>query len=133
MTELAIIGCDIQEIVGSATALQIIFGLPLYVGVIITIFDSILFLYVHYYGIRKLELLFVSLVVVMGLTFCSNMVIAEPDVNLMVEGLIIPEVPKGSWPAALGLIGAVIMPHNLYLHSSLVLTRRVNYKNKNEV
>jgi natural resistance-associated macrophage protein 2 len=90
-------------------------------------------LYVHYYGIRKLELLFVTLVFIMAITFCSNMIIAEPDLNSMVSGLIIPAVPAGSWPAALGLIGAVIMPHNLYLHSSLVLTRRINHKNKNEV
>ena len=61
------------------------------------------------------------------------MVIADPDVHQMVEGLLIPSVPKGAWPAALGLIGAVIMPHNLYLHSSLVLTRKINYKNKNEI
>ena len=87
----------------------------------------------HYYGIRKLELLFVTLVAIMGCTFISNMVIAEPDVHRMVEGLVIPSLPKGAWPAALGLIGAVIMPHNLYLHSSLVLTRKINYKNKNEI
>ena len=73
------------------------------------------------------------LVSVMAVTFCSNMIIAQPDVGKMIEGLIIPTIPDGAWTAALGLIGAVIMPHNLYLHSSLVLTRKINYQNRTAV
>lgn len=133
MTELAIIGCDIQEVVGSATAINILTGWPLWVGAIVTIFDSFLFLFIHYYGIRKLEYFFLLLIAMMAFTFCGNMFLAKPDVGLMIEGALIPKVPSGAWPAAIGLIGAVIMPHNLYLHSSLVLTRKVDYKNRTAI
>ena len=125
MTELAIIGSDIQEVLGSATALNILFGWPLWVGAIVTILDSFLFLFIHYFGIRKLEFFFLLLIAIMTITFLINMIESSPDVGEMAFGTLVPTVPKGSIGAALGLIGAVIMPHNLYLHSSLVLTRRV--------
>lgn len=69
----------------------------------------------------------------MTVTFAANMFKSEPDYGQIVKGLIVPTVPKGSLNAMLGLVGAVIMPHNLYLHSSLVLSRKVNYRNRNEV
>ena len=133
MTELAIIGCDIQEVVGSATAINILTGWPLWVGAIVTIFDSFLFLFIHYYGVRKLEYFFLFLIAMMTFMFCGNMYVAKPDFGAMLEGALIPTVPAGAWPAAIGLIGAVIMPHNLYLHSSLVLTRKVDYRNRTAV
>ena len=133
MTELAIIGSDIQEVIGSATALNILLGVPLWVGAIITICDSLLFLFIHYYGIRKLEFFFAFLISVMAACFFINMFAAGPSYSEMLFGMIVPTVPEGAWPACLGLIGAVIMPHNLYLHSSLVLTRKINHKNKNKV
>lgn len=123
MTEFAIIGSDIQEVIGSATALNIIFGVPLWTGALITIFDSFLFLFIHYYGIRKLEAFFGFLITVMTVCFLVNMFAAKPDYAQIGKGLMIPYVPSNAWSACLGLIGAVIMPHNLYLHSSLVLTR----------
>ena len=125
MTELAIIGSDIQEVLGSATALNILFGWPLWVGAIVTILDSFLFLFIHYFGIRKLEFFFLLLIAIMTITFKINMIESSPDVGETAFGTLVPTVPKGSIGAALGLIGAVIMPHNLYLHSSLVLTRSV--------
>ena len=73
MTEIAIIGSDIQEVLGSATALHILFGIPVPWGAVITIFDSLLFLFIHYYGVRKLEGLFVFLVSVMAICFGINM------------------------------------------------------------
>lgn len=79
MTELAIVGSDIQEVVGSATALQILFGLPLWAGAIITILDSFLFLFIHYFGVRKLEMFFLLLIGTMSITFAVNMFMSKPD------------------------------------------------------
>jgi natural resistance-associated macrophage protein len=131
MTEFAIIGSDIQEVIGSATAINILFGLPLWVGALITIFDSFLFLFIHYFGVRKLEGFFAFLISIMAICFCLNMFAAKPDYEQIAIGTIVPIIPSGALTAALGLIGAVIMPHNLYLHSALVLTRKVNVRNKN--
>ena len=133
MTEIAIVASDIQEVIGSATAINILFGIPLWAGALITIFDSFLFLFIHYYGVRKLEAFFCFLIAVMTVCFCANMFAAKPDYGEIALGAIIPRVPTGGWPAALGIIGAVIMPHNLYLHSSLVLTRKIDHKDKNQV
>ena len=132
MTELAIIGSDIQEVLGSATALNILFGLPLWVGAIITIFDSILFLFIHYFGQRKLEIFFAFSIFIMGISFFINMFKAEPNVPEILQGTFIPSIPKGSSDAALGLVGSVIMPHNLFLHSALVLTRKIDMASKNQ-
>jgi len=133
MTEIAIIGSDIQEVVGSATALNILFGLDLWVGALVTIFDSFLFLFIHYYGVRKLEAFFAFLIIVMTICFTLNMFVAGPDYGEIAFGTVVPTIPKGALNAALGLVGAVIMPHNLYLHSSLVLTRKIDHKNRNAV
>lgn len=131
MTEFAIIGSDIQEVIGSATALNILFGIPLWSGALITIVDSFLFLFIHYYGVRQLELFFGFLISVMTVCFMVNMFAAEPDYGEMLIGTLVPRVPKTAWSACLGLIGAVIMPHNLYLHSSLVLTRKIDINKRN--
>ena len=131
MTELAIIGSDIQEVLGSATALNILFGMPLWGGAIITILDSFLFLFIHYYGVRKLEAFFAFLIVIMSFCFLANLFGAEADASQIVVGAMVPQVTKNSLSAMLGLIGSVIMPHNMYLHSSLVLTRRIDIRNRN--
>jgi natural resistance-associated macrophage protein len=133
MTETAIIGSDIQEVLGSATALKILFGIPVWGGALITILDSFLFLFIHYFGIRKLESFFAFLIIIMTISFCLNMFISKPDPVEILKGAIIPTVPKGALGAALGLIGSVIMPHNLYLYSSLVLSRKINMKSNNQI
>jgi len=79
MTEFAIVGSDIQEVIGSATAFYILFGLPLWAGALITIVDSFLFLFIHYYGVRKLEAFFGFLIAVMTICFYVNMIGAKPD------------------------------------------------------
>jgi len=79
MTEFAIIGSDIQEVLGSATALNILFGLPIWMGALVTIFDSFLFLFIHYYGVRKLEAFFAFLIIVMTVCFMANMFKSDPD------------------------------------------------------
>lgn len=76
-----------------------------------------------------------GLIAIMTITFCANMIISKPDYGDILYGLVVPIVPTTAAPlnSMLGLIGAVIMPHNLYLHSALVLSRKVNYRNRNEV
>jgi len=133
MTELAIIGADIQEVIGSATALNILFGLPLWLGALVTIIDSLLFLYIHYFGIRKLEAFFAFLIAIMCACFFANLFTAKPDISEMIYGTIVPTIPEGAMAAGLGVFGAVIMPHNFFLHSSLVLTRKINTQDKNQV
>jgi len=133
MTEFAIIGSDIQEVIGSATALNILFGLPLWIGAIVTILDSFLFLFIHYFGVRKLEFFFAFLISVMAIAFCLNMATADPDLKALARGMFVPTIPSGALTAALGLIGAVIMPHNIYLYSSLVLTRKLDLENKSKI
>lgn len=130
MAELAIIGSDIQEVLGSATALYILFGMPLWIAAILTIVNSLLFLFIHYYGVRKLEAFFLFLILVMAVSYFINLTTSEPDVGKMLYGTFVPTIPERALAAGLGLVGAVIMPHNIYLHSSLVLSRKVDPKNK---
>lgn len=126
MTELAIIGSDIQEVIGSAIALYILFGLPLWIGVIITACDTFTFLFLNYFGIRKLEALFGALVSTMGVCFAIMFAIGKPPVLSILEGWAIPRVPKSALTQAVGTIGAVIMPHNIFLHSALVQSRKID-------
>lgn len=93
MTEMAIIGSDIQEVLGSATALYLLFGIPVWIGVIITILDSFLFLFIHYFGVRKLESFFAFLVAVMALSFIINMFAAKPDYSQVAFGMFVPTIP----------------------------------------
>ena len=91
--ELAIIGSDIQEVLGSAVALNILFGLPVWVGVVVTIVDSFLFLFIHYWGVRMLEAFFAVLISTMAITFWINMIRARPDMGELFYGTFIPSVP----------------------------------------
>lgn len=99
----------------------------------ITIVDSFVFLFIHYWGARKLEAFFLFLISIMTITFGANMFLSGPNYGEILYGLVVPTIPTTAGPlnSMLGLIGAVIMPHNLYLHSALVLSRKVNYRNRN--
>ena len=90
MTEIAIIGSDIQEVLGSATALLILFDLPLWIGALLTIFDSFIFLFIHYWGVRKLEIFFALLILTMAITFIANMISSSPDYGQIIEGIVVP-------------------------------------------
>lgn len=133
MMEIAIIGADIQEVIGSAIAFNLLFGLPLWAGALITIVDSFLFLFIHYYGVRKLELFFAVLIFTMCICFATHFFATGPDFGKVALGTLIPRIPDGTLGYAIGVVGSVIMPHNLYLHSALVLTRDVDAKNKHKV
>ncbi|GMF28204.1 unnamed protein product [Phytophthora lilii] len=125
MTEIAIVASDVQEVLGSSIAFQVLFGFPLWIGCLITGFDTFTFLLLHRYGIRKLEAFFVSLIVVMLVCFCANLVRGEVATADVVSGFV-PRVDRYAVTQAVGILGAVIMPHNIFLHSALVQTRQVN-------
>lgn len=115
-SQLAVIGSDIQEIIGTAIALKIIFGFSLWIGVMITATDTFIFMFLQQYGVRKIEAFLISLIVVMIGCFWVEMFLSKPQLGDLIQGVIVPEIPKQAVVQAVGTIGAVIMPHNLYLH-----------------
>ena len=125
LAEIAITATDLAEVIGSAIALQLLFGLPLTAGVLITAADTLLLLALSRFGIRKLELVVVGLVGMIGMGMLVEIVLARPDWGGVAGGLV-PTLPdSGALFIAIGILGATVMPHNLYLHSALVQTRRV--------
>lgn len=138
MVETAIIGSDMQEVIGSAIAFNLLSGgrIPLWAGVLITIADTFVFLFLDKYGLRKLEAFFGFLITVMAVTFGYEYVKVKPDQGQLLKGMFFPYCADCGPPQleqAVGIVGAVIMPHNIYLHSALVKSRQVNRANKQEV
>jgi len=138
MIEVAIVGSDMQEVIGTAIAFYLLSNqaIPLWGGVLITIVDTFTFLLLDKYGLRKLEAFFGLLITVMALTFGYEYIVAAPDQASVVEGLVIPwchNCPRGALLQAVGVIGAVIMPHNIYLHSALVKSRDIDRTKKSEI
>ena len=126
LAEIAIAACDLAEVLGMAIGLQLLFGLPLIWGVSLTVLDTLLLLLLQSYGMRKMEAFIIALVAIIGGAFVVEMILAKPDMGALVTGFI-PSLPgDGALYIAIGIIGATVMPHNLYLHSSLVQTRRIN-------
>jgi len=125
LAEVAITATDLAEVIGSAIALQLLLGLPLIYGVIITGLDVLLLLALSRFGIRRLEAVVFSLVGLIGMGFIVEIVLARPEWGGILRGFV-PTIPDGTaLYIAIGILGATVMPHNLYLHSSLVQTRRV--------
>lgn len=135
MVEVAIIGSDMQEVIGTAIALFLLSErhIPLWAGVVITIVDTFFFLLLDKYGLRKLEIFFAFLIAVMAVTFGYQFVRAGVDVLEILKGLFVPSVPQGEATIAVGIVGAIIMPHNIYLHSSLVQSREVDKSRPDKV
>ncbi|KAE8626741.1 hypothetical protein XENTR_v10006729 [Xenopus tropicalis] len=138
MVELAIIGSDMQEVIGSAIALNLLSAgiIPLWGGVLITIIDTFFFLFLDKYGLRKLEAFFGFLITIMALTFGYEYVRVSPNQGELLKGMFFPYCKDCGAPQleqAVGIVGAVIMPHNMYLHSALVKSREINRANKKEV
>jgi len=130
LAQTAIVACDLAEIIGMAIGLQLLFGLPLIWGISITIFDTILLLFLLNKGMRAMEGFIVSMVFIVGLSFLVEMFIVEPSIKEIAKGFE-PSVLSGeALYIAIGIIGATVMPHNLYLHSSLVQTRKIERTNK---
>ena len=106
ITEIAIIGSDIQEIVGTAIALKVIFGLPLWIGTMLTATDTFVFMLLQNYGVRKLEAFFMSLIGLMAACFWIEMFQSEPNVGGILTGMLIPSVPSKAVIQAVAMIGA---------------------------
>lgn len=124
LAEVAIAACDLAEVLGMAIGLQLLFGLPLIWGVSLTVLDTLLLLILQSYGMRKIEAFIIALVAIIGGAFLVEMFLARPEAGELVRGFI-PTLPNDeALYIAIGIIGATVMPHNLYLHSSLVQTRR---------
>ncbi|MEY2493882.1 MAG: manganese transport protein [Verrucomicrobiota bacterium] len=125
--ELAIAACDLAEIIGSAIALNLLFGMPLLVGVCITGLDVLIVLFLQNKGFRYIEALVIALIFVIGGCFAWELVVSRPDLLGIAKGFI-PSAKiitdPGMLYIAIGILGATVMPHNLYLHSSIVQTRR---------
>ena len=138
MVEIAIIGSDMQEVIGTAIAFYLLSDgkIPLYAGVLITIADTFTFLLFDKYGIRKLEAFFGSLITVMALMFGYEYIKVAPDQTEIIKGLFIPycrDCGKAEFLQGVGLVGAIISPYNLYLHSALVKSRKVDRNKDSEV
>ena len=125
MMEIAVVGADIQEVVGSGVALNLMTGMPVWLGCLITGIDTFTFLAVQYLGVRYLEALICILIGTMSICFFINWGASDTDGALLLRGWLIPSMPGYALSQTVGTIGAVIMPHNLYLHSGLVLSRKV--------
>jgi manganese transport protein len=125
LCEIAIAACDLAELLGTIIGLNLLFGIPLLWGALVTLFDTFLLLAIQKLGIRKMEAFIMSMITVIASGFVVNLFLAKPDWGAAAAGLT-PSIPEGSLYIILGIIGATVMPHNLYLHSSLVQTRRVS-------
>ena len=127
LCEVAIAACDLAEVIGSAIALNLLFGIPLPVGIVVTALDVLLVLFLQHKGFRLLEALVVALIVTIAGCFLFEIVIARPELGAVLGGFV-PRLSVVRDPAklyiAIGILGATVMPHNLYLHSSIVQTRR---------
>lgn len=125
LAELAIIATDLAEVVGSALGLRLLFGIPMWAGILVTAFDALLLLLLHGRGVRLLEALIVVLITNIGVALSLEVVLAKPDPRELAMGLI-PTLPgPGALYLAMGMLGATVMPHNIYLHSALVQSRRI--------
>ncbi len=146
LAEIAIAATDLAEVLGMAIGLQLLFGLPLLIGVSITVLDTFLLLYLQQLGMRKIEAFIIMLIGIIAFSFLINIIIAQPPIHVILKGFM-PSLPDattlyhqegilGKLPKetalyiAIGMIGATVMPHNLYLHSSLIQTRKIKRDNK---
>src|SRR5690606_30608177 len=130
LAQIAIIACDLAEIIGMAIGLNLLFGIPLIWGISITALDTILLLFLLKKGMRSMEAFILSMVFIVGISFLFEMFIVEPDFGEVAKGFVPSELNGSALYIAIGIIGATVMPHNLYLHSSLVQTRKIERNDK---
>jgi manganese transport protein len=130
LAEIAIAACDLAEVLGMAIGIQLLTGLPLVWGVSITVLDTFLLLYLQRLGMRKMEAFIITLVAIVAVCFLIQIILAKPLIGEIATGFI-PAFPSNeALYIAIGIIGATVMPHNLYLHSALVQTRKINRTDK---
>ncbi|MGC4053866.1 MAG: Nramp family divalent metal transporter [Paludibaculum sp.] len=124
LCEIAIAACDLAELLGAAIGLSLLFHLPLLAGVLLSTLDTLLVLWFNRYGIRVIESIILAFVTIIGGCFLFEVLLAKPNFHEVALGLI-PRLNDQSLYVAIGILGATVMPHNLYLHSSLVQTRSI--------
>ncbi|MDH5827359.1 Nramp family divalent metal transporter [Sphingobacterium faecium] len=125
LAEIAIAACDLAEVLGMAIGLNLLFGIDILWGVLISFADTFLIMYLQKLGIRKMELFIIGLITMIGMCFMVEMFLVKPDFGEVVKGFI-PSLPNSAaLYISIGIIGATVMPHNLYLHSALVQTRKI--------
>lgn len=124
--EIAIIACDLAEVIGTAIGLNLLFGLPLVWGVVLTGLDVLLILMLQKHGFRRLEAIIIALITIIALCFVYELIQSQPAIDAMLRGFV-PQTQVVTNPTmlyiAIGILGATVMPHNLYLHSAVVQTR----------
>jgi manganese transport protein len=125
LSEIAIAACDLAEVLGAAIALNLLFHIPLLAGVLLTAADTLLLLWFQSFGIRAIEAFILSLITVMAGCFCIELVWARPAAAELLGGLA-PRLNRSSLYLAVTILGATVMPHNMYLHSALVQTRNID-------
>lgn len=126
LAEIAIAATDLAEVLGMAIGIQLLTGLPLVWGVSITVLDTFLLLYLQRLGIRKMEAFIIALVAIIGISFLIEMILAKPVIGELAAGFVPTILNDEALYIAIGIIGATVMPHNLYLHSALVQTRKID-------
>ena len=126
LAEIAIAACDLAEVLGMAIGIQLLTGLPLIWGVSITVLDTFLLLYLQKMGMRKMEAFIVGLVAVIATSFLIEIIFAKPNATEVIVGFVPHALNGEALYIAIGIIGATVMPHNLYLHSALVQTRKID-------
>ncbi len=125
LAEIAIAACDLAEVLGMAIGIQLLTGLPLVYGVCITVLDTFLLLFLQRLGMRRMEAFVIGLIAVVGGSFLVEILLARPALGEIATGLIPVLHGREALYIAIGIIGATVMPHNLYLHSALVQTRKI--------
>jgi manganese transport protein len=132
LAEIAIASCDLAEVLGMAIGLQLLFDIPLLYGVVLCVLDTFILLFLLNYGVRKMEAFIIALVAVIGGAFFIEMFYAKPSIRGILSGFV-PSIPtEDALYIAIGIIGATVMPHNLYLHSALVQSRKMD-RNDNDI
>ena len=131
LAEIAIAACDLAEVLGMAIGIQLLTGMPLIYAVSITVLDTFLLLFLQRLGMRKMEVFIISLIGIVACSFLVEILMAKPDVKEIAKGFVPHIANKQALYIAIGIIGATVMPHNLYLHSALVQTRKILPGNNN--
>jgi manganese transport protein len=130
LAEVAIAATDLAEVLGMAIGIQLLTGIPLIWAVLITVLDTFLLLFLQRLGMRKMEAFIIALVAIIGISFLTEIILAKPNLGEVATGFI-PSIPSdAALYIAIGIIGATVMPHNLYLHSALVQTRKIKRDEK---
>ncbi|KAJ9692969.1 hypothetical protein PVL29_011888 [Vitis rotundifolia] len=126
LAEIAIVACDIPEVIGTAFALNMLFNIPVWCGVLLTGLSTLVLLALQQYGVRKLEFFIAFLVLTIAACFFVELGYAKPNSSEVLHGLFVPQLKgNGATGLAISLLGAMVMPHNLFLHSALVLSRKI--------